>query len=66
MKVKFLKSPVGAFKLAYSQGEEAVVNDALAIEMIEAEFAVEVKEEVIETATKKDFVEVPEKKKGKK
>lgn len=66
MKVKFLKSPVGAFRLAYSQGEEVEVNDTLGAEMIEAGFALEVIEEVVETATKKEFKESPEKKKGKK
>jgi hypothetical protein len=65
MKVKFLKSPVGAFRLAYSEGEEAVVNENLGNEMIEAGFAIEVKqEEVIETATNKEFKENA--KKGKK
>jgi hypothetical protein len=64
MKVKFLKSPVGAFRLAYSQGEEVEVNDTLGAEMIEAGFALEVIEEVVETATNKEFKETA--KKGKK
>lgn len=66
MKVKFLKSPVGAFRLAYAQGAEVEVNDTLGSEMIEAGFALEVIEEVVETATSKEFKEIPEKKKGKK
>jgi len=64
MKVKFLKSPVGAFRLAYSQGEEVEVNETLGAEMIEAGFALEVIEEVVETATNKEFKETA--KKGKK
>lgn len=65
-KIKFILSPVGAFKLGYHIGEEGSFAETLANELIEAGYAVEVKEDVIETAVSKEFVETPEKKKGKK
>lgn len=65
-KVKFILSPVGAFKLAYHIGEEAEFSETLANELIEAGYAVEVKSETIETAVSQEFKETPEKKKAKK
>lgn len=67
MKVQFTKSPTGRFHLAYSEGEVAELNDALANELIESEYAVLVEEvKPIETAVSKEFIETPEKKKSKK
>lgn len=66
MKVKFIKQPTGKFNLAYSEGEEAVLAETLSTELIEAGYAVEVEEVKIETSVSKEFIETPEKKKGKK
>lgn len=63
MKVKFTKSPVGAFKLAYVVNDEAELNDELAAKVISAGYAVEVKE--IETAVVQN-IETPETKKKRK
>ena len=65
-KVKFIKSPVTAFRMGYHIGEVGEFSEAIATELIEAGYAVEIKEEVIETSVSKEFIEVPEKKKGKK
>ena len=65
-KVKFIKSPITAFRLAYGEGTEGEFSETLANELIEAGYAVEVIDEKIETAVSKEFVETPEKKKGKK
>lgn len=66
-KIKFIKQPTGRFNLAYSEGEVAELNDALANELIESEYAVLVEEvKPIETAVSKEFIETPEKKKAKK
>lgn len=64
-KVKFIKSPITAFRLAYGEGTEGEFSETLANELIEAGYAVEVVGE-IETAVLKEVVETPEKKKGKK
>jgi hypothetical protein len=64
MRVKFLKSPVGAFKLAYVIGEEANVNPTIGEEMIDMGFAVEI-EYPKETATIQQ-IETPEKPKKRK
>lgn len=42
-KVKFIVSPTGTFKLAYSVGEEGTFEAKQADELIEAGYAVEVK-----------------------
>lgn len=39
-KIKFTKSPTGAFKLAYSINDVAELNDELADVLIESKFAV--------------------------
>jgi hypothetical protein len=66
-KVKFIKQPTGRFNLAYSEGEVAELNEALANELIEFGYAVLVEEEKsIGKAVSKDFIETPEKKKAKK
>jgi len=66
-KIKFIKSPTGRFGLAYGEGEEAELNEALANELIEFGYAVLVEEvKPIETAVSKEFIETPEKKKAKK
>lgn len=64
-KVKFIKSPITAFRLAYGEGTEGEFSETLANELIEAGYAVEVIGE-IETAVIKEIVETPEKKRGKK
>lgn len=43
MRVKFVKSPTAAFKLAYSAGEEADVKKTLGEELIADGYAIEVK-----------------------
>ena len=43
MKVQFIQSPTGAFKLAYSAGMIAELPNDLAAKLIDAGFAVEVK-----------------------
>lgn len=44
MKVKFIKSPTGKYRLGYSIGDELdVKDDALAKEMVSSGWAVEVK-----------------------
>ena len=58
-KVKILKSVCGAYKLGYFGGEEIEVNEALADDMIENGFAIEVKESIeVET---KELKTTPEK-----
>lgn len=42
-KVKFLKSPTGAYKLAYSAGDEATVEKAQADQLVKEGLAVKVK-----------------------
>jgi len=64
MKVRFLKSPVGMFNLAYVAGEEAIVSEVLAEQMIELGYAVET-ENQIEKAIVSE-IETPEKPKKKK
>ena len=64
MKVKFLKSPVGLFNLGYVAGDQAVVSDLLAEQMIELGYAVEA-ENQIEKAIVSE-IETPEKPKKKK
>ena len=66
MKVKFTKSPVTQFRMGYHIGEEGEFSESVAKELIEAGYAVEVKEEAIETAVSQEFKETPEKKKSKK
>ena len=43
MKIKFIKSPTGKYKLGYSVGSVGDVEDALAKKCIEDGYAVEVK-----------------------
>lgn len=57
-KIKLLKSPVGAYKLAYVAGEEIELNEALANDLIENKFAVEVESTEVET---KELKTTPEK-----
>jgi hypothetical protein len=47
MKVKFKKSPIGAFGLAYAEGMEAELSEGQAIQLIEAEYAVEIEEKEV-------------------
>lgn len=44
MKIKFLKSPTGKFKLAYNAGDVAEVDNKLAAQCVEAGYAEEVKQ----------------------
>ena len=39
VKVKFLKSPTGAFKLSYGVGQEAQIRETLSADLIEAGYA---------------------------
>lgn len=57
-KIKLLKSPVGAYKLAYVAGEEIELSEALANDLIENKFAVEVESTEVET---KELKTTPEK-----
>jgi len=57
-KIKLLKSPVGAYKLAYVAGEEIELNEALANDLIENKFAIEVESTEVET---KELKTTPEK-----
>ena len=61
MKIKFVKSPLGAFALAYFENDIAEVENKLAAEIIEAGFGVEVIEEVIKIS--EEPIEVKPKKK---
>ena len=45
-KIKFLKSPVGAFLLAYFENDIADIEENLATEIIESGFGIEVIEEI--------------------
>lgn len=47
-KIKFLKSPVGAFLLAYFENDIADIEENLATEIIESGFGIEVIEETLE------------------
>ena len=48
--IKFIKSPIGAFNLAYSEGMEAVLNENQAEILVESGYAIYL-----------DSVEIPEK-----
>lgn len=66
MKVKFTKSPIGAFGLAYGEGMEADLNEGQAEQLIEAGYAICIDEEVKQTAVSKEVLETPEKPKKRK
>lgn len=53
VKVKFTKSPTGAFGLGYTIGDEAEVRQELAIELIDRGYAVPIVEAKVEKAVKK-------------
>lgn len=59
-KIKLLKSPVGAYKLAYVAGEEIELNEALANDLIENKFAIAIEVESTEIETK-ELKTTPEK-----
>jgi hypothetical protein len=62
-KIKFIKSPVGAFNLAYQIGMEAEINAGQAEQLVELGYAVFIEEK---QTPEKDIVSSPEKpKKGK-
>lgn len=42
IKIQFIKSPTGAFKLAYSVGNKVLMEEEQARELIEANFAIPV------------------------
>jgi hypothetical protein len=58
MKIKFIKSPIGAFNLAYSVGMEAEFSNGQAQELIEAGYAESIEEKEV---PEKQIVESPEK-----
>jgi len=63
MKIKFTKSPVGAFLLAYFENDVTELSDALAQEVIELGYGIEeVTEELIEDTEVTEEVK-PKKKK---
>lgn len=67
MKVRFIKSPVGEFNLAYASGTEAEMPDGTAQMLIDAGYAeqlgkIEV-EPKVENMESKVKIETPEKKK---
>jgi len=66
MKIKFTKSPVGAFLLAYFENDLTELSDALAQEVIELGYGIEVIEEVTEELTEEVITEVTEEVKTKK
>jgi hypothetical protein len=66
MKIKFVKSPVGAFGLAHFENEVVELESKLAAEVIEAGFGIEVIEEVTEELTEEVITEVTEEVKTKK
>lgn len=53
MRIKFLKSPTGLFKLAYSKDNEADVNDDLAKKIIAKGYAIEIDEPVKKTVKRR-------------
>jgi len=64
MKIKFIKSPTGAFNLAYSEGEEAEFPKGQADFLIEAGFAIKIKDDsIVEKAVQKAPIEKAVKKK---
>jgi len=63
MKVRFKKSPIGEFKMAYFAGDEVSLPQGQAEMLIEAGYADAVGEVNIETAVDKTVIEIPEKKK---
>lgn len=52
--IKFIKSPVGKFGLAYTVGQEVEISTEQAEELINAEFAVLVEQEVEIKPSKKN------------
>ena len=64
MKVKFIKSPIGAFLLAYGEGMEGEFPEEQANLLIEAGYAVKVEEK--EQAIQVNDIESPEKPKKRK
>jgi len=63
MKIKFTKSPVGAFFLAYFENDVTELSDALAQEVIDLGYGIE---EVTEELTEEVITEVTEEVKPKK
>ena len=59
MKIKLIKSAVGAYKLAYVAGEEIEVSDSLAEDMVQNGFAEYI--ENIEQVETKELKSTPEK-----
>jgi hypothetical protein len=57
-KIKFIKSPVGAFNLAYQIGSEAEINEGQANVLVDAGYAVFIGEKEV---PEKQIVESPEK-----
>ena len=53
MKIKFKTSPIGRFKLSYYEGDEAEIDNTLAAELIELDYA----ESVVENAPSEPVVE---------
>jgi len=63
MKIKFTKSPVGAFLLAYFENDVTELSDALAQEVIDLGYGIE---EITEELTEEVITEVTEEVKPKK
>ena len=55
MKVQFIKSPIGKFGLAYSEGMEADLQKEQAVLLIEAGYAIQL--EIVEQAIQKEVKE---------
>jgi len=66
MKIKFVKSPVGAFGLAYFENDVTELSDALAKEVIDLGYGIEETLEVTEELTEEVITEVTEEVKTKK
>lgn len=63
MKIKFVKSPVGAFSLAHFENDVVELESKLAAEVIEAGFGVEVIEDSKEESEVSEEEVKPKKKK---
>ena len=53
MKIRIIKNPVGLYRLAYDPGDEIVLPDLQARELIETGHAEPVKEQEVQTAVSK-------------
>ena len=63
MKIKFVKSPVGAFKLGHFENDIVEIEDKLAADIIEAGFGIEETKETFEEISEEPIEVKPKKKK---